>query len=725
MPSPRVRLVVLAILLMGSPATAQQPGPRIGVVLSGGAAKGLAHIGVLQVLERAGVPVDAIAGTSIGALLGGLYAVGYGADSLAAIAHTIPWDAVLSDRIARRHLLPEQKLADGRHLATLPLRGLTPSWPTRLVGGHNVRQLLARLTWSAALVRDFHDLPIPFAAVATDLETGKAEVFTTGPLLDALSATMAIPGVFQPFLIGSRSFVDGGVVRNLPAQDALALGADFLICSDVTAPLRTAEELTSVFGVVNQTLSLGGAPAHREEQARCDILIEPSHEGRGTFDFAAADDWIARGVAAADSVRGRLDSLVAALDRTRVVRESPGPPVARWIDALATPGLDSAHARLARRRLGLTPPLSLDARDLADALDRLYASHDFDPVGYVLEPASDTGARMILQTGAGGGSTLGIGARYEGAYKASLLFTATLQDRLGTGSVAMLDVRLGEQLRAAGIYARRLGTLTPWALRFRAGYDRVPVDLYTDGVRTEEGRFHILGGSALVGVAAGTAGLLGARVHGEHAITSITTGAPGDSTREATGTFYTVGGSLLVDTRDDPVLPHGGILVRGTSEWADRAIGSGGTFQQHVVRASAAIPVGPFLSVLLRGDVGTSAGDELPAHYRFFIGGAVPYFMLPDRHLTFLGLRIQERSGRHIQVAGAGLRVRLPADLFVQVLWNAGAVLETWSFEPGEWMHGVGTAITWRTPFGIVDVGVSGEAWDGPYRVEADLGFRF
>ena len=724
MPSLHFGFVVLAILPAGSPSAAQQPGPRIGVVLSGGAAKGLAHIGVLQVLERAGVPVDAITGTSMGALVGGLYAVGYGADSLAAIALTIPWDAVLNDRIARRHLLPEQKLADGRHLATLPVRGLTPTLPTRLVGGHNVRQLLARLTWSAAFVRDFRTLPIPYAAVATDLETGEAEVFTTGPLLDALSATMAIPGVFQPFTLGDRAFVDGGVVRNLPAQDALALGADFLICSDVTAPLKSAAALTSLFGVVNQTLSLSSAPAHRAELARCDILIEPNLEGLGTFDFGAAPDWIARGVAAADSARGRLDSLVAALGRRRVVRKGQD-PVPRRIDALVTPALDSAHARLVRRRLGLNLPRPLDADDLANAMDRLYASRDFDQVGYVLEHTGDTGARVIVRTGTEGGSALGIGARYEGAYKASLLFTADFQDRLGTGSVTTLDVRLGEQLRAAGIYARRLGTLTPWALRFRAGYDRIPVDLYTDGQRTEEGRFHILGASALAGVAAGTAGLLGARIHGEHTITAVTTGAPADSGRGESHTHYTAGGTLLLDTRDDPALPHGGVLVRATSEWADRAIGSGATFQQHVVRASAAIPAGPLVSVLLRGDLGTSAGDELPANYRFFIGGAVPYFMLPDRHLTFLGLRIQERSGRHVQVAGAGLQVRLPADLFVQLLWNAGTVLETWSFEPGEWTHGVGTAVTWRTPFGLVAASVAGEAWEGPYRLEADLGFRF
>jgi hypothetical protein len=236
---------------------------------------------------------------------------------------------------------------------------------------------------------------------------------------------MAIPGVFSR---SSSATVVRGRRRGAqpPAQDALAWAPTSHL-PDVTAPLKTAEELTSLFGVVNQPVAQQHT-AHREAGA-CDILIEPSHDGRGTFDFSAADDWIARGVAAADSVRGRLDSLVAALERPRVVRKGPGPPVARWIDALATPGLDSAHARLARRRLGLacrsrstraTSPTR--GPPAPPAISTRWGTYGFS--------ASDTGAHLILQAGAGGGSTLGIGARYEGAYKASLLFTATLQDRL-------------------------------------------------------------------------------------------------------------------------------------------------------------------------------------------------------------------------------------------------------------------------------------------------------
>ncbi|MDH4351788.1 MAG: BamA/TamA family outer membrane protein, partial [Gemmatimonadota bacterium] len=422
--------------------------------------------------------------------------------------------------------------------------------------------------------------------------------------------------------------------------------------------------------------------------------------------------------------RGQLDSLALALGRARIARPMSAVPERR-IGALATPGLDPSHARLVRRRLGLSLPRDLTATDLGDAMDRLYASGDFDRVAYVLEPMGDTTTQVIVRTGKEGVSTFGFGVRYEGIYKASLLFTTTLRDRLGAGSETMLDLRLGQQLRATGSYGRRFGTLTPWAFRLRAGYERVPVDLYTDGVRTEAGRFHLWGASAFAGLATGTAGLVGVVVRGEHAINSITTGVPGDSVREDTETFYTVGGSLVVDTRDAPALPRGGVLVRGTATWADHRIGSGATFYQHVLRAQAAIPAGPVVSLLLRAEVGTSGGSDLPPHYRFFLGGSVPYFMLPDRHLPFLGLRLQERSGRHVQVAGAGLQARLPANVFVQLLWNAGTTLETWTFEPGDWMHGVGAALAWKTPFGILGGSVAGEAFGGPYRLELDLGFPF
>jgi NTE family protein len=650
--------------------------------------------------------------------------VGYDADALAAIARSVSWDFVISGRTERRYLQPEQKLADGRHVATLPIRGVTPALPDRLVGSHNVRQMLARLTWPVALVRDFRDLPIPFAAVAADLETGEAVTFTSGPLIDALSATMAIPGIFTPERIGDRTLVDGGIVRNLPAQDAERLGADVLVCSDVSEPTKPADELTTVFEIVNQALTLKFEPAHREERARCDILITPDIEGMRASDFAAVETWVARGIAAAETARAQLDSL-AATTGPRVTTRRPAPARARRIDALAAPGTDSAHARVVRRRMGLLLPNPYGPDDVAEAMDRLHAAGDFDRVAYVLEPTTDSGARIVVRTGSAGPSTLGIGARYEGKYKASLLFTGGLHDRLGVGSLTTVDLRLGEQLRVTGGYQRRLGTLTPWALAARAGYDRVPVDLYADSVRIAEARMHVFDASGFFGVAAGTSGLLGVVARGEHARTVITTGVPGDSAQEDERTFYTLGASLTVDTRDASAFPRGGVYLDARTTWADPAIGSGAEFRHHVVRAQAAIPAGPVASLLLRADLGASTGDDIPPHYRFFLGGAVPYYMLPDRQLPFLGLRLQERSGRYAQVAGAGLQARLPASVFVQLLWNAGTTLDAWEFAPDTWTHGVGAVAGWRTPFGTVTTYVSGEAFEGPWRFEFDMGFGF
>jgi NTE family protein len=706
------------LLTVLAPAAAAQR-PRVGVVLSGGAAKGLAHIGVLQVLEEAGVPVGVVTGTSMGALIGGLYATGYGADSLAALARAIDWDVVLSDHVARAYLPPELKRLDGRHLFAVPLRGVRPQLPAQLIPAHNVRQLLARLTWSAALVRDFRALPIPFAAVATDLETGEAVTFTSGPLVDALTASMAFPGVFSPVRVGDRLLADGGMVRNLPAQDALALGADVLVCSDVSDPLEAAENIQTAVDVVNQAITVFAEPSRRAERARCTILIEPDIGGLGLSDFAP-DAWIARGRAAAIRVRASLDSLARAGAPAPRTSEPSAP---RLIVALETPGTDSAHLKLVRRRLNLPLPERYGPDDVGEAMDRLYAAREFAEMSYALEPAADSAVRLVVRTAQPGASALGFGLRYEGTYKASLLLTAEFTDRLGPGSLTTIDLRMGEQAHALAAHQRRIGTLTPWAVRVRAGYQRVPVDIYDTTRRIAQGRFHVLGGSAFFGAAGGTAALGGVVVTGEHARATVATGtAPGDTTMEQ-HTFYTLGATLRVDTRDAPVYPRRGLLVVARAEWADDAIGSGATFAQQVLRVEGAVPTGP-MSLLLLAEAGASRGADLPPHYRFFLGGAVPYFMLPDRHRPFLGLRVQERSGTHYQIVGAGLQVELPAGLVTQVRWNAGTVREDDVIDPSAWRQGIGATLAVRTSFGVFAGHLAGEP-GGTYRAEADLGVAF
>src|SRR6266487_3401355 len=208
-------LVACALPLCGARAQ------KVGVALSGGAARGLAHIGVLRVLEEAGVPVDVITGTSMGSVIGGLYAVGYTAAQLDTIVRTEDWLRLLTDPVDRRDLAVDRKFTEDHYLVTLPIERGGIKLPRSVVPGQRVSQLLTGLTWSAHPIRDFR-------------------------------ASMALPSVFSPVELADTSVIDGGVIRNLPAQDARALGADVLICSDVTDPLEPRDSIVSLVDVLVQ-----------------------------------------------------------------------------------------------------------------------------------------------------------------------------------------------------------------------------------------------------------------------------------------------------------------------------------------------------------------------------------------------------------------------------------------------------------------------------------------
>src|SRR6185437_3430246 len=269
-----VKRLALALFACALPACAARA-QKVGVALSGGAARGLAHIGVLKVLEAAGVPVDVITGTSMGSVVGGLYAVGYTAAQLDTIVRTEDWYRLLTDPVDRRDLAVDRKFTEDHYLLALPIHRGGIKLPRSVVAGQRVSQLLTGLTWSAHGVRDFHTLPIPFAAVATDLETSKAVVLDHGFLPDAIRASMALPSVFAPVELADTAHIDGGVVRNLPAQDARALGADVLICSDVTDPLEPRDSIVSLVDVLVQSVSFRVWDSEAEQRSKCDVVILP------------------------------------------------------------------------------------------------------------------------------------------------------------------------------------------------------------------------------------------------------------------------------------------------------------------------------------------------------------------------------------------------------------------------------------------------------------------
>ncbi len=292
-----ILVTLLAIVIFFSPvnshseATKTDKRPRIGLVLSGGGARGLAHIGVLKVLEEMRIPIDCIAGTSMGAVVGGLYAAGASPADLEKLVESIPWNEAFTDKQTADKLSfrrKEDRQSDKIDL-NLGIRDGHLITSKGLVQGQNLNLLLKEIILHTSDTKDFDKLHIPFRAVAADIESGQAVVIGTGDLSEAIRASMSIPGIFAPMEIRGKMLVDGGIANNLPVDVVRGMGADILIVVDIGTPLRTREGLNSPGSITAQVMTIliqRNVRAQLQTLKREDILIQPQLGNLGTTDFS-------------------------------------------------------------------------------------------------------------------------------------------------------------------------------------------------------------------------------------------------------------------------------------------------------------------------------------------------------------------------------------------------------------------------------------------------------
>jgi NTE family protein len=287
---------------------------RIGVVLAGGGARGIAHVGVLRALEELQVPVDAIAGTSMGGLVGGLYASGMSAEELESVVLDMDWESAFADKIPRGGQ-PVRRKADDYDYPTkinMALKEGNLSFPLGLIQGQQVRMIIKELMVDVDHIHDFDQLPIPFRAVATDIETGEAYIFDRGEIVTAMRATMSIPGLLAPVEHDGLLLVDGGVANNVPVNIAREMGAERLIVVDIGTPLKSREEIKSVVGVADQMLGFLTRKNSVEQIAtlkESDFLVRPELGAVGMLDFADEQPIVESGYQATMAMREQLSTL--------------------------------------------------------------------------------------------------------------------------------------------------------------------------------------------------------------------------------------------------------------------------------------------------------------------------------------------------------------------------------------------------------------------------------
>ncbi len=382
--------------------------PRVGLVLSGGGARGGAHVGVLQVLEEMRVPVDFVAGTSMGATAGGLYASGMNSQQIIKALGGINWEVVLDDREERKDRSFRRK-ADDRLLPVkakpgVDLRHAELKLPAGLILGQKIGLLLRDLTLPVAGISDFDQLPTPFRAVTTDIGVGTAFVVRDGNLADAMRASMSVPGAIAPLRLDGRLLVDGGVTNNLPINVARDMGADVLIVVDISTPMRDPEDVDSLLTITDQLINImtrGNTEAQLATLTASDIQIIPDLGDITTTDFERTIEAVPAGYAAASAVRDRLQRLsVSEAEYQRWLagraRRTEGAPVIEFIRVENDAGLDpELLSGMLRQSVGKP----LDAPELDRDIGRIYGLDVFEKVSYeIVEEQGQSG--LLVQADA-------------------------------------------------------------------------------------------------------------------------------------------------------------------------------------------------------------------------------------------------------------------------------------------------------------------------------------
>jgi len=373
-----------------SAVTVGRERPKIGLALSGGGARGGAHVGVLKALEEMDIPIDYIAGTSMGAIVGGFYAAGYSADEIKQLMLDMDWNAALSDRPSRRDETMRKKELEANFMIPYRLGFNKGSiqLPLGVIEGQHLDQIFHRILRVVNDIDDFDQLPIPFRAVATDLVSGEEVILSAGSLPDALRSSMSIPGVFAPVRLNGLLLVDGGMSNNLPVSVVREMGADIVIAVDISSPLLKEEQLKSVLSVTEQLTSFL-TRRNTERQILLlgpdDVLLVPDLEGFSSADFEGAGKVAEIGYDTVMSEQAMLSSLSLpshlASERTPAAQLARKEYIVQFVEIRNDSVLDD---EIIRSRLNIEPGQALDVSALEESIDQIYSLDVFESVTYNL-----------------------------------------------------------------------------------------------------------------------------------------------------------------------------------------------------------------------------------------------------------------------------------------------------------------------------------------------------
>lgn len=745
-------LIFFSISVFGAQAQKKNR-PKIGVVLSGGGAKGLSHVGFLKALEEAGIVPDYITGTSMGAIVGALYSIGYTVEQIEEIARQINWKTTLSNDIRLDRVAYEEKEYFGRYLTELTFKKGKLYLPSAIIEGQNLQLLLSRLTLPAHNISSFDSLPIPFACVGADIENGEPVTLNKGNLANALRATMAIPTIFTPVERDGRILVDGGLIRNFPAEEVKNLGADIILGSYVGGKFKSRDNLNTFADILKQSAFVTSIFDYRNQSKLCDFLVEPDLTGYGPSDFESFDSISSRGYIATLPYLHELKALADTVYRNAPPKERTPLKIQKEfrLNRIEVYNNKQVSKKFILGKLRLKESRIYSIEQIEKQIDKAYGSQLFKSVTYSITGDSISGHTLNIKVKEKPSTRLKFAVHYDTETNAGITLNLTSRNKIFSESRLVFELDVATQPRANLQYLKYIGKRHLWAFMGGAKWIRqTKFPLFN--LADQEALFnaHYLDFYAGGQTTFSSSFTLGAQL--ERSIQTYTPVVNADSILKGVSVFnLSMNYFWKIDSRNHPFFPTKGILLDahfiqrfGAKQKIDllsRIENTGDDFEERApsynsiqARINQFFPLTKWLTISYNGFLGENFTTDPAISDFYFFGGHHP---ISPNSIPFHGGDPYRFIAEDLLLVGGAARIEFMKNLYFTSTLNIGDAeipariknkeIEKIIYRGKQFNQVIGGSleIAYMTPFGPIRLAASRHSQSAKTNLYFGVGFNF
>lgn len=737
----------------------QQPRPKIGLVLSGGGAKGLAHVGILKAIDRAGLNIDYITGTSMGAIIAAMYAAGYNGEQIEQIARSMNWTDAMSGSARYSDISIEAKDEFENYAIEVPVEGFHIKPSTGIIDPQEVMLKFSEVFFPVYKTKDFSQLNIPFKCVATDLSNGEAVVLDKGDIAYAVRSSMAIPGVFAATDYKNTKLVDGGIVRNFPVKDVLEMGADYVIGVNLFDGLTSPDNMSSMIDVMMQITNFRDANDLIHEKRVCDMVIEPNVSKFSAASFGSADEIMAIGDSTGNDFYPLFKQLADNMHNAygtpyaNTNRLAPYEPKVK-IKSFIFNGLHNTDEALLMHNLNLRAGRSYTPSQLNEAFRRAYSSLYYTKLNYELLPVDDeNGVCLKCNVDEQPLSTVKIGLSYNTFTNASLILGYSLKNILGQRSVTDLKMSISQSFRFKAANRVFFGAKYNHFIDAKYEFSKFDIPFYAHRSSQKEYVYSYMHNELSASMGHIFSPISDMNVKLGYESFKISPDVLGSQPAAMKGTIRNifVSATKRYNTLDRKYLPQSGVLFNSEIYCAFKPsynispIAATGTeAEEHMqdlnkrsttvyrllCKAAFHQPLTQRATLIENVALTASYGDKAFVH-NTFLGGVNN--ILPS-HVPFYGLTAAHKPESSFIMGGIGLQYRLVGELYTTFRYNTAVTFYSIDqytradnplpFEVKEYIHGIGATVAYNfshLPFDLTLM----YSPDYKFNVSVNVGFLF